>query len=80
MAAGVAAASPPDCTLFKPLLNIRPTQIAPITVPTRISIPLSPTRYSFTVTGSEVSVKAARVPHAALCTACAIEAGHTLPV
>ena len=40
------------------LLTLRPNQTAPTAVPTKISIPLSPARYSFTTTGFEVTVNA----------------------
>jgi hypothetical protein len=61
------------------LLTLRPNQTAPTAVPTKISIPLSPARYSFTTTGFEVTVNAPKALQAALCTECPIEAGHTLP-
>jgi hypothetical protein len=54
--------------------------MAPSTVATRISIPLSPTKYRLTNTGEEVAVNAPKTPQAALCTECPMEAGHTLPV
>src|SRR5215208_588281 len=63
-----------------PFPSLRRTHIAAITVPTRISIPLSPARYWLTITGDDVAVNAARVRQAALCTECPSEAGHTLPV
>src|SRR5215210_1937456 len=77
---GTSGTAPASCAWSIPLLRIRPTNMAPSAVVTRISIPLSPARYSLTTTGLEVRVNAARVLQAALCTECAMEAGHTLPV
>lgn len=77
---GVPSASPADGTLLMPSLNKWRTQRAPITVPAKINIPLSPTRYSLTTTGSAVRVNAAMLPQTALCVACAMEAGQRLPV
>jgi hypothetical protein len=59
---------------------MRPTQMAPITVPARIPIPKSPTKKRFTNTGEDVTVNAAGVLHATLCTECAMKVGHTLLV
>src|SRR5215211_3460114 len=75
-----APVSKGGCTGPTSLLTLRPNHTAPTTVPIRISIPLSPTRYWLTTTGEEATVNAPRVPQAALCAECAMEAGHTLPV